>query len=267
MKIIGEKINGTLKLVQKAILERNSEYIQNLAVKQVDAGVDWLDINAGTHPDRETEDLTWLISCVQEITDVPLCLDSANHDPLAAALDIIGKTPMVNSISLEKNKIDTILPLVAENGCDVIALAMNEHGIPENTEKRLHIIRELLSITREHGISDDRVYIDPLVMAASTNIQNGSYVLDTIRISREEFPEVHFSVGLSNISFGLPLRSLVNQTFMALAISFGLDTAILDPLDRDLRGTMLAAELILGRDRHCQQFSRAYKKGSIGPRT
>jgi 5-methyltetrahydrofolate--homocysteine methyltransferase len=141
---------------------------------------------------------------------------------------------------------------------------MDEGGIPETTEDRVDVVRTLMKITRDKGIEDSRVYIDPLVMAASTNTNNGIIVLEAIRLIKEEYPDVHVSVGLSNISFGLPVRTLVNQAFLTLAIQAGLDTAILDPLDKDLRGAILSAELVLGMDRHCQRYSRAYKKGLIG---
>lgn len=267
MKIIGEKINGTLKHVGRAIEERDAEYISNLARDQEAAGADWLDINAGTHPDRETEDLLWLIDCVQPVVEIPLCLDSANPAPLAAAVKQVTRTPMINSISLEPQKLEGILPIVAGNSCDVVALAMDENGIPEDTAGRIDAVNKLIGITRENGIRDSSVFIDPLVMAASTNTENGIIVLEAIRLIKEGYPDVHVSVGLSNISFGLPMRSLVNQTFLTLAIQAGLDTAILNPMDKNLKGAMLSAELVLGKDRHCQRYSRAYKRGLIGSST
>ncbi len=265
MKIIGEKINGTLKSVRTAIMERNESFIIQLAQKQAEAGVDWLDVNAGTGPDREEEDLLWLVRTVQSaVTDIPLCLDSANSRALERALTETVLMPMINSISLEAKRLAGILPLCSSRPCTVIALAMDENGIPKDEEGRLSVIRRLMEITRKSGIADSAVYIDPLVMAASTNQANGLIALRTIRKTHQEFPEVHFTCGLSNISFGLPARTLVNQAFLSLALFAGLDCAILDPLDRRLRETLLATELVLGRDRHCQRYTKAFKAELIG---
>lgn len=267
MKIIGEKINGTLPSVRKAIENKDCGFIKQLARLQSEAGADWLDVNAGTSPEKELDDLIWLINCIQEEVDTPLAIDSANPEPLAAALNTVKVTPIINSISLENHKLEGILPIAIKTGCGVIALAMDENGIPKNLDDRMKVIHELLSITKKNGIPDNKVFIDPLIMAASTNTDNGKIVLDTIRITHEVFPKVHFCGGLSNISFGLPFRPLVNQAFLSLAINAGLDCAILDPLNRELRATILSVELILGRDKHCQRYTRACKKGLIGKKS
>ena len=126
MKIIGEKINGTRKRVAKAIAERDADFIKHLALAQAEAGSTWLDVNAGTLPDREPEDLVWLIETIQPVVDIPLCLDSANPKALKIAIQAVDRTPMINSISGEPDRLAGILPLVAEHGCPVIALAMDE---------------------------------------------------------------------------------------------------------------------------------------------
>jgi len=163
MQIIGEKINGTRKKVAQAIAERDAEYIQNLAVKQSEAGSTWLDVNAGTHPEKEPEDLIWLIENVQTVTDVPLCLDSANSEALKLAIQKVNKTPMINSISGEPERLEKILPLVAKHGCEVIALAMDETKIPETYEKRMEVIEKVLKATRAAGVPDEKIYVDPLL--------------------------------------------------------------------------------------------------------
>src|SRR5271157_4311002 len=156
MKIIGEKINGTRKMVAKAIAERNAEFIQNLAKKQVEGGAFWLDINAGTHPDKEPEDLVWLIRLVQDVVDVPLCLDSANPDALRIAMKEVKKTPMINSISGEVIRLNGILPVVVENGCEVIALCLDDKGIPATRDARLDVIRKVFEETHQVGVPEDR---------------------------------------------------------------------------------------------------------------
>lgn len=261
MQIIGEKINGTRKRVAQAIAERDSAFIQDLAISQAEAGAAWLDVNAGTHPNREPDDLIWLVETIQPVVKVPLCLDSANPQALAAAIQIVKQTPMINSISGEPSRLEGILPLVAEHGCPVIALAMDERGIPETCEQRMAVVHKVIEATRTAGVPDEKVYVDPLAMTLATNTQAALITLDTIRAIRHEFPNVHLTIGLSNISFGLPARSYINRTFLTLALQAGLDSAIMDPLDREMRAVLIAAELVLGRDRHCLNYTRAYRAG------
>jgi 5-methyltetrahydrofolate--homocysteine methyltransferase len=261
MKIIGEKINGTRKRVAQAIAERDAEFIKDLAQKQAAAGSTWLDVNAGTTPDREADDLIWLIESIQSVVETPLSLDSANPLALATAIKAVNKTPMINSISGEPDRLRDILPLVAEYGCPVIALSMDEKKIPETSQKRFEVVSGILKETRAHGVPDSNIYIDPLAMTISTNTNSALIAFETMRLVHEAYPEAHLTIGLSNISFGLPGRSYVNRTFLALAIQAGLDSAILDPLDREIQAMILATELVLGRDAYCMKFIRASRKG------
>lgn len=261
MKIIGEKINGTRKRVAQAITERDAEFIKDLARKQAEAGSAWLDVNAGTHPDQEPDDLVWLIENIQSVVDTPLSLDSANPQALKIAIESVNKTPMINSISGETERLTSILPLVAEHNCPVIALAMDGKKIPETSEQRFEVITKIVRETRTLGIPDSNLYIDPLAMTISTNTQSAAIAFETMRCVREQYPEAHLTIGLSNISFGLPGRSFVNRYFLSLAMQNGLDSAILDPLDREIQAAILTSEMILGRDKHCLNFIRASRKG------
>jgi cobalamin-dependent methionine synthase I len=270
MKIIGEKINGTRKRIAQAIVERDTNYIQKLAKDQAEAGCTWLDVNAGTHPDREPNDLIWLIETIQSMVKTPLSLDSANPNALRIAIKTINKstscnetgiTTMINSISGESERLNSILPIVAEHGCQVIALALDGKKVPETSAKRFEVITKIVSATREHGVPDSNVYFDTLAMTISTNMHSALIAFETMRLVREAFPESHLTIGLSNISFGLPSRSYVNRTFLSFAIQAGLDSAILDPLDREIRAAILSTELILGRDPHCLNFIRASRSG------
>jgi 5-methyltetrahydrofolate--homocysteine methyltransferase len=260
MKIIGEKINGTRKRVAQAIAERDAEFIKDLAQKQAAAGSTWLDVNAGTHPAQEPDDLVWLIEQIQSVVETPLSLDSANPKALQVAIKAVKKTPMINSISGEPDRLANILPIVAEHGCPVIALAMDEKKIPETAEKRFEVITTIITAARAHGVPDSNLYFDPLAMTLSTNTQSGQIAFEVMRRVRQEYPEAHLTIGLSNISFGLPGRSFVNRYFLALAMQAGLDSAILDPLDREIQAAILATELILGNDKHCLNYIRASRK-------
>ena len=265
MLVIGEKINGTRKAVGKAVDAKDEAFIKNLAQAQVDAGADYLDINAGTKPDTEPQDLAWLVRVVQEITDTPLCLDSPNPKALEAAFAEVKSSPMINSISGEPDRLDAILPLAAKQNCPVIALALDENGIPKGVDGRMKVVRKIFDHTRKAGLGDDKIYVDPLIMTISTDQQAGLMALDTIRAVHAEYPECHFTAGLSNISFGMPGRSAVNQAFLVLALSAGLDSAIINPMDHQLRTALFAAQVILGRDRYCMAYNRAFRAGKIGP--
>ena len=270
MLIIGEKINGTRKKVGEAIAARDADFIRDLARKQFAAGAAYLDVNAGTLPGTEPDDMVWLVELVREAApEAVVCLDSANPAALKAGLAAVKKSGtdkvMINSLSGERSRIDGVLPLAAEYNAELIVLALDDHGIPETVEDRLVIVRRLVEMCRAKGLTDERLYIDPLVLTISTNIKGGVTTLGAMRAVRAEFPRVHLTCGHSNISFGMPLRSVLNQAFMALTIEAGLDTAISDPENRDLKAMAMAAEALLGMDRHCLKFNRAFRAKQIGP--
>ncbi|MDR0354425.1 MAG: dihydropteroate synthase [Deltaproteobacteria bacterium] len=270
MIIIGEKINGTRKKVAEAIASRNEMFIKELASNQFKAGAFYLDVNAGTMPAREPEDLVWLVEMThQAAPEAIICLDSANPAALSAGLEkAISYNPskiMINSLSGEQKRLDGVLPLAAEYKTELIVLALDDKGIPATVEGRLEIIRRLVDLCREKGLPDDSLFVDPLVMTVSTNNQAGQIALETMKAVKAEFPDVRLTCGHSNISFGMPLRSVVNQSFMVLTIYAGLDSAITDPENRDLKAAVLATEALLGKDRHCLKFNRAFRAKQIGP--
>ena len=257
MLIIGEKINGSRPEVANAIAARDAKTIQALAVRQAEAGSDWLDINAGTPPDQEPDDLVWLVKTVQTAVDSPLCLDSVNPEALAAALKAVHQTPMINSISGESGRLSQILPLVAKYNCPVVALLLDNKGIPKTAVARLDVARKIIQSTRAASIPDDRVFLDPLTLTLASESSGGKVILDTMLAVQKEFPHAKLCVGLSNISFGLPNRSHINRVFLTLALYAGLDAAILDPLDRELRINLLATLAFLGQDKFCVKYIRS----------
>jgi 5-methyltetrahydrofolate corrinoid/iron sulfur protein methyltransferase len=263
MLIIGEKLNGTLKKTAAAVAARDTAFVQDLARRQVEAGANYLDVNAGTGAGQEAADLAWLVDTVQSAVDVPLCLDSPNPAALKAGLERVRQTPMVNSISGEATRLDGILPLVAQMGSPVIALLLDDGGIPANVESRLAIGRRILERTREAGVRDEAVYVDPLALAISTKTEGALMAIETMRALRSEYPRVKFSIGLSNISFGLPARSLINQAFLAQLLAAGLDAAIINPMEHGLINMLYATQLILGRDRYCRTYTSAFRAGKI----
>jgi len=263
MIIIGEKINGTRKQVGVAVKERDTALIKELALEQVAAGAKYLDVNAGTSPDREAEDLVWLIQTVQKTVDVPLCLDSPNAATLKLAIKAVDQLPMINSISGEPERLEHVLPLVAEHQCPVIVLALDDNGIPKTVDDRMEIIDRLVKATHKSGISDDLLYIDPLIMAVSTGDDAGIIACETMRRVRMQYPDAHLTGGLSNMSFGSPARKYLNQAFLVLALEAGMDSAIMDPSSPGIAPLLLAAEAVLGRDRFCNKYNRAYRAGKL----
>jgi len=262
LKIIAEKINGTRKRVAQAIQDRDADFIQNLAREQAEAGATWLDANAGTAPQREPEDLIWLVENIQAVVDTPISLDSANPKALEAAIKVVKKKPMINSISLEPGRMD-VFPIVAEHKCPAVALAMDEKGIPKTKDERIDTIDRLLKKTRSMNIPDEDLYFDPLAMTIATGQENALLFFDTVREIRSKFPKVHITCGLSNISFGMPARTFINRVFLALSMQAGLDCAICNPNSQDIQTTILAAELLLSQDKHCLNYTRAFRKGAF----
>jgi 5-methyltetrahydrofolate--homocysteine methyltransferase len=236
-----------------------------LAISQAADGATYMDVNAGTSPDREPDDMVWLANTVQEACELPLCLDSANPAALKAGLTVINKTPMINSVSGEQARIDGALPLALEYKTDLILLALDDNGIPETVDGRLEIVRRLVGLAVGGGLTQERLHVDPLVTAISTSTENAILTFDTIRAIKTEFPDVHITAGASNISFGMPLRPTINRYFMAMAIQAGLDSAIINPNDRELITAIMTSEMLMNRDRFCLNFNRSFRSGKIGP--
>jgi len=266
MIIIGEKINGTIPVVKKAIEERDAEFIRNRAIDQAEAGAHYLDVCAGTAPEEEVETLLWLMDIVQDAVDIPLCIDSPNPRSIEAVFKYAKKPGIINSVSLEGDKCEVIYPLIQGTEWQVIALTCDNNGIPKNVETRIDIAKELVEKASTYGIAPERIYLDPLVIALATDNKSVLNFVDTIHKIKEIYPTIKITSGLSNISFGMPLRKVVNQTFLTIAAFAGMDSAIMDPCNRDMIATLLATEALMGLDRNCRKYNTAFRKGLIGPK-
>ena len=263
MIIVGEKINTSRKSIADAVEKRDASFIGEVARAQAEAGAHYIDVNAGTFLDRETECLCWLVETVQQEVDLPLCLDSPNPQALAEAIKTHRGEPMINSISLEKDRIEALLPIVTGQPSSVVALCMAETFMPSTVEERVEAGAELINTLMTKGMPIEKIYVDPLVQPVSIDTQMGLAVLGAIQQIMGEFPGVNTICGLSNISFGLPERSLINRHFLSLGMAHGLNAAILDPTDRQLMATLLSTEMLLGRDEYCENFINAYHDGRI----
>jgi 5-methyltetrahydrofolate--homocysteine methyltransferase len=266
MLIIGEKINSSRKDIKDMVEGKNKEFIQELAKKQVEGGAQMLDLNTGTIRRNEPENMQWLVRTVQETVDVPLCIDSPNHETVKAGLEVYdwdkGKA-LINSVTAEKEKLELILPLVKKYKCSVVALTMDERGIPQDSKERFIIAAKLIKKITGEGILEKNIYIDPLTLPVSTNIQNSNIVLETLKRIKGFYPEVKTIIGLSNISYGLPERRLINQGFVVLAMACGLDAAILDSTDQKIMALIKATNLLLGKDEFCGQYLKAFREGKL----
>lgn len=262
--IIAERINMTRKRIREEVWKRNSELIQKEARKQAEAGATHIDINAGGDPSKEVEDMKWLTKIVSGAVELPISFDSANPKALEAGLNICNRPgTIINSITLEKERIDGILPLVQKYSTNVVALTMDDSGMPEDTDGRVRITRELAEKLVGAGISLDRVYFDHLVRPASTNPGQALHILEAIRKTRAEFPDAHFALGLSNISFGLPQRNNLNRTFFAMLIEAGCDGAIIDPTEPGMMNTLYSSRAVLGLDEFCIEYLTAVREEKI----
>jgi len=256
VQIIAERINATRKRIGKAVAERDADFIAREARLQAEAGATFIDCNAGRKPEREVDDLTWMIEVVQGAVELPICIDSPNPQAIAAALKIVSKTPMINSVTAEKVKIDTIMPLARDSGALLVALCMGDGGMPDGLDDRLKAAEALLKAAAKHKISPDRLYFDPVIVPVSTKASEARAAIETVRHVMTKFG-AHTTCGLSNISFGLPTRNTLNRTFLAMLMEAGLDGAIIDPTEPHMMSTVLAARAILGRDEWCMDYIQA----------
>jgi 5-methyltetrahydrofolate--homocysteine methyltransferase len=266
MIIVGEQINTSRKSIAEAVEKRNASYIVKVARDQVEAGAHYVDVNAGTFLEQETECLCWLVETVQSGLDLPLCLDSPNPRALAEAIKRHKGEPIINSISLEAERFRALLPVVASQPCQVVALCMAEMSMPTTVEDRVQVGGELINRLTDAGIPLEKIYVDPLIQPISVDTKMGLAALGAIAGIMNDFPGVNTICGLSNISFGLPARRLINRSFLSLCVSHGLSAVILDPTDKQLMATLLSVEMLLNRDEYCDGFITAYQAGRIADR-
>ena len=266
MLLMGESINGTRKQVAEAITARDAEFIKLLATDQVDAGAELLDVNGGVAGGDEVADLLWLIEVVMSATDMQLMVDSANPVALDAGVKAIidagGKVPFINSISGEQPRVDTVLPLIEKYKCPVVGLCLSDEGIPPTAEDRFAVASRLHDLCIGAGLPSEDLWIDPLVMAVSADSNAGVLTMQTLKMIKDRLP-VRTTGGLSNVSFGLPNRPLLNRTFVAMCIGIGIDGAVLDVRNRQMIAMVKAAEALRAEDAFCGRYLKAHRAGLL----
>lgn len=266
MIIIGEKINGAIPSVKRAIADRDAALIEQRAIAQTEVGAHFLDCAPSTTPEQEYAAMVWLIEVIQNITHTPLCIDSPNAKLLARILEEghVKKPGMVNSVNEESDKCETIFPLISGTDWHVVGLTCDKDGIPSDPFKKIDIAKSIIDKADKYGVKLENLHIDPCVMALPTMPSAMEDFMQCIQGIHDYAPSVKVTGAISNISFEMPARKYINTNCMAYAISAGLDSAILDPCNMDMMGTIYACEALCMKDKGGRKYNRAYRQGKLG---
>ena len=263
MLIVAERINSSRKAISEAIKAKDADFIRSEAKAQAEAGADYIDVNAGSFVGQEAEYLCWLVEIVQGAIELPLCLDSPDPAAIAAALEVVKGPVMLNSITLEKQRMAGLMPLVKKYKTKVVVLCQSDEGMASTVSEKVKIAKQMVEALTKEGVALGDIYIDPLIYPIATDTQSAVAALGAVREIMQLFPGVHTICGLTNVSFGLPVRKLINRTFLVAAMAHGLDSAIIDPTDRELMASLVAAEVLLDRDKFCSGYITAYRRGKL----
>jgi 5-methyltetrahydrofolate--homocysteine methyltransferase len=265
MIIIGERINSTRAHIQEAIKARNTAYIVKEALSQIEAGAHFVDVNCAMSLGDEVQDVDWVISVIQsEIKNASICIDSPNYLAIERAAQVYKPTGelFINSITGEDERIAKIVPLAVKRRAKLIALTMDESGMPDTAEERFEIAKKILIKVRELGLPEEDIYFDPLIRPVSTEPTQAKEFLRSIPLIKS-LGRVNTVCGLSNVSYGLPNRKLINSVFLTMAIQAGLDAAIIDPTDRRMMPNIAASGALLGTDEYCAEYIGAFRSGKL----
>ncbi len=260
--IIGERINPTGRKKLLAELKAgNLDMVRRDAAAQVEAGAGIIDVNTGVPGADEAALMREMITAIQEVTDTPLCLDTANPDALQAGLEMYEGKALINSVNGEEERLESVLPLVKEYDASVIALCMDDDGIPPTAEARLKVAEKIIERAAKLGIPLERLVVDPLALTMGSDHLAGKIAIDTIKLVVREYGS-NITIGASNISFGMPDRPSINATFLAMAIEAGLTCPITNPLDEDCLVAIQAADLVMGRDQYGMNWIQSFRARS-----
>jgi len=272
--IIGERINSSIKNIEKSIKEKDEVFIQNETTNQIIAGASMIDLNSGVFLKTEAEDLVWLIETAHNAPEmkmndqIGIAIDSTNPEVVESGLKAMVKfekscKTIINSVTADKEKLDKILPLVKKYHARLVGMCMDDSGIPESPMDRFQLGMKILKIADDYGVQKEDILLDPLVLPISTDIKNSTRTLETIKLLKAENKEIKTVIGLSNISYGLPMKNLLNRTFIVMAMAVGLDGAILNPLDKQLVSTIKASDSLLEKDDYCMRYITSYRNDEL----
>ncbi len=261
MFIIGELINGMYKDIAKAIQAKDKSVIQRRALEQIEAGADALDVNCGPASKDPVNDIQWLINSIQEVTAKPIAVDSGRPQVIEAGLKVLKNKAIINSATADEEKLEPLIALAIKYNARLIGLTISKKGIPQNKDQRLELAALIIASAQGKGLPVEDLYLDPIVMPVNVAQPQMKDILESLRefkIISDPAPKT--VVGLSNVSQGTCQRSLVNRTFLIMAVACGLDAAILDPLDKELVDSAITSDLILNKHIYCDSFLDAYRK-------
>ncbi len=261
MFIIGELINGMYKDIGKAIQSKDRGLIQKRALQQIEAGADALDVNCGPASKDPLNDIQWLVDAIQEVTDKPLSIDSSKPQVIESGLKAAKNKAIINSTTADEDKLRALVALASRYKAKLIGLTISKKGIPQNKDQRLELAAAIIAMAEENGLSPEDVYLDPVVMPVNVAQVQMRDILESLRDFKIiSTPAPKTVIGLSNVSQGTCQRSLINRTFLVMAVACGLDAAILDPLDKELVDGAITSDLILNKQIYCDSFLDAYRK-------
>jgi len=269
MIIIGERINGQFTNVKKAIAEKDKKVIQELARQQTEAGATYMDVNVGTAAADQAGAMQWLVETIQETCSTPLSLDSQKPDVIAAGLKVVNAEngAILNSTPLNRKSdeeiFDKYMDMANQAGpkVNIIALTMDKNGVPQDIDTRVAVAAEIVSKAMEKGFDTERLFIDPIILPVkvpNAQVQPGNILAAIDQIKYLAEPAPHMTIGLSNLSQGATERSLINRVFLAMAISHGLDSAIVDVLDEKLMNVLATAEMLMNKQIYSDSFLKIY---------
>ena len=262
MLIVGELINTSRSVVSENVDKKDDNFIRELARKQAEAGAHFIDVNCGTKGATEAETMKWLIDNIKQVVDLPLSIDSSNPKVMDVGLAEAGSDNVIlNSISLETDRYASMLKLALKYKTKAVALAMDDRGIPKTAEEKFKVGKQLIDSLVKEGIPVENIYLDLLVQPLSVSDRSGLELLNALKMFKEKMPEVKIISALSNISFGLPNRKLLNRIFLVQTQTLGMDAYILDPTDKEVMGFIYATEALIGHDRYCGKYLTAHRKG------
>lgn len=262
--IVGERINSTRQKIREAISRRDAAYILAQAERQISSGAQYIDVNCAMTAADEVQDIDWVVSVLQSsIKDVNICIDSPNYLAIERALGTYKAKGglMINSITAEEARIKNILPLALKYRTKLVALTMNEKGMPDTAEERFEIAKFIYERVQGTGSRGQEIYFDALIRPISTEPNQAKEFLRAIPMIKSLGAKT--ICGLSNVSFGLPERSAINSTFLSMAIHAGLDAAILDPTDSAIYASIKASGALLGTDEYCAEYIAAFREGKL----
>ncbi|ODS38564.1 MAG: dihydropteroate synthase DHPS [Candidatus Altiarchaeales archaeon WOR_SM1_79] len=255
MIVISERINGLFRSVGKAIDERDADFIKQMALDQVKAGSNILDVNTGPGRDNESEDLSWMVKAIQEVTDVQLSIDTPNPKAMEAGLKAVNNKAMMNSTTAEQKKMETLFPLTKEYDAEIVCLTLDEKGIPNDAMKRNELAMLMITTAMGYDVPVENIYIDPLIIPVGAAQNQGPAVIEAINLFKMlSDPPPKTVVGLSNISNGTKQRSLINRTYLAMLMGAGLTAAIMDPSDKDLMKIAKTGEILLNKKLYAHDY-------------